>query len=79
MDYQLHISAIRTTWSSSKHEYMVYVAETDSWWERGHQDYVESQLKEVFGEVVFFDITHSKDGISNVVYLCGKKHHINIK
>lgn len=79
MDYQLHISAIRTTWQCCKHEFMVYITQTDSWYERDHQDYVESTLKEFFGDVVFFDITHSKDGISNVVYLCGKKHHINIK
>lgn len=79
MDYQLHISAIRTTWHCSKHEFMVYITQTDSWYERDHQDYVESTLKEFFGEVVFFDITHSKGGTSEVVYLCGKKHHINIK
>lgn len=79
MDYQLHISAIRTTWRCSKHEFMVYITETDSWWERGHQDYVESKLKEFFGEARFFDTTRSKDGNYEHVYLCGKKHRINIK
>lgn len=79
MDYQLHISAIRTTWHCSKHEFMVYITQTDSWWERRHQDYVESKLKEFFGEVRSFDCTHSKNGTYEHVYLCGKKHRINIK
>lgn len=78
MDYQLHISDIRTTWQCSKHEFIVYITQTDSWWERDHQDYVESKLKEFFGEVVFCNITHSKDGTYKVVYLCGKKHHIKL-
>ena len=79
MDYQLHISAIHTTWQCSKHEFMVYITETASWWERDHQDYVESKLKEFFGKVRFFTTMHSQDGTYKAVYLCGKKHHINIK
>ncbi len=79
MDYQLHISAICSTWSCSKHEFMVYVTETDSWWERGYQNYVESKLREFFGEVLYCNYVRSKDGTYQHVYLCGKKHCINIK
>lgn len=78
MDYQLHISAIHPTWSSCEHEFMVYITVTDSWWERDHRDYVESKLKEFFGEVVFYSVTDSKDGTYQAVYLCGKKHHIKL-
>ena len=78
MDYQLHISAIRTTWSSCEYEYIVYITETDSWWEREHQDYVKSKLKEFFGEARYFWSSSSQNGTYTHSYRCGKKHRINI-
>lgn len=76
MDYQLHISAIRTTWSSCDYEFMVYITKTCIC--RDHDNYVESKLKEFFGEVRFSTNMHSNDGTYKYVYLCGKKHQYSI-